>query len=139
MAKRKTETHWDFMTVTEKIKIAGWYKGTEKTWQKLTMEQREKLAFVSVACAVAYPTWTPPIECVHTKCRILRGELPAIAELNAQLRGEKTNYWRFIARDNRDQLARLFKAYRSAARATGIYDMWKLGGVSIVFQGLDLS
>lgn len=60
-------------------------------------------------------------------CKIRRGELPKIAGTNQTLRHEASSGWlRFIT--DRKRLAVIFRAIRSAARRTGVYDPWKIPG-----------
>jgi len=113
------------MSIAELIVDSGWWLGTEREWQALPMAQREEIAFARTGCAIAYPTWQRPVDCVHTRCRILRGELPKIAETNAVLRCERESGWLRFIQDRRD-VARIFRAYRKAARQSGQYDPWKL-------------
>lgn len=103
-----------------------WYEGTKTDWQNLTEEEREDRSFEATSCLFAYPTW-PAGEraCIHTACRIIRGELPLIASTNGTLRYEAREGWlRFCSRD---QKARIFRAVRAVARQTGNYDPWRNG------------
>jgi hypothetical protein len=127
------------MSIAELIQDSGWWLDTEAAWQKLPLAEREAIAFARTGCAVAYPTWQRPVDCVHLECRILRGELPKIALTNAILRGERESGWLRFSED-RKQIAKLFRAYRKAARQTGIYDPWKLPGgwQGMVFTAVQL-
>ena len=118
-------------TTDDRIRLAGWFSGGEREWQALSHEEREDLAFAGCGCAVAYPTWAGPVDCVHTCCQIRRGEKPPIALTNAILRGEMDRGWlRFgkESRDGRRRLAALIRAIRSKCRETQVYDPWKLPG-----------
>ena len=118
-------------SLNDRIRRAGWFDGDENTWRDLTTDQQKKLSFAATGCEVAYPTWEAPVDCVHCGCLIRRGELPAIALTNRILRSEAESGWlRFIADspEGRNRLARIFRAIRSQARATGIYDPWQLPG-----------
>lgn len=122
------------------IRAAGWWDGTSEEFRRLDSGDRAQLAFVATGCAVAWCTWAPPVDCVHTKCRILRGELPRIAETNGILRAEMDSGWlrfRTGTRDGRAALAKLCRATRKAARLTGEYDPWKLCYSGIVGVGLE--
>lgn len=115
-------------SVNQRIREAGWFRGTERDWQELSQEERERLSFEATGCEVAYPTW--PVngnsECRHLGCRIRRGELPKIALTNGVLRAEYDSGWlRFLPRE---QAARVFRSIRKRAMATGIYDPWKMEG-----------
>jgi len=111
-----------------------WYQGTEREWQSLPMTEREHLAFEATGCAIAYPTWEAPVDCVHTGCQVLRGELPKIALVNTVLRAERNNGW---LRDcSRDYCAKLFRHVRGEARRTGVYDAWELAWAPIVYGGV---
>lgn len=123
------------MSLDEMIRDSGWFQGTAEDWQELPADEREKMAFDATGCAVAFATWAAPVNCVHLRCRILRGELPKIAETNAILRMERADGWlRFM--EDRSEIARIFRYYRKAARATGIYDPWKLDWKTMVCSSL---
>ena len=129
------------LTINEKIGKAGWYPGNQAMWDALPWEDRENLSFAATGCEVAYPTWAVPVNCVHTGCRIRRGEIPLIVLTNSILLSEIHSGWlRFHAKDKhgRIRLARLCFAVRNAARQTGIYDPWRLPGgwQAIVFTGI---
>ena len=127
------------MTIAELIADSGWWLDTEVAWQALPMEQREQIAFERTGCAVAYPTWERPVDCLHTRCQILRGELPKIALTNRVLRAEAESGWlRFIKQEDRKRLAAIFLAYRKAARESGIYDPWKLSWQGMVLPAVCL-
>jgi hypothetical protein len=118
-------------STNDRIRRAGWFDGDERSWQALPMAEREDIAFHATGCAVAYPTWEGPVDCVHTGCQIRRGEIPAIALTNRILRSEAQSGWlRFLpdSRDGRIKLARIYRAIRSQAIETGIYDPWKIPG-----------
>jgi len=125
------------MTIAELIRDSGWWLDTEAAWQALPMEQREEIAFARTGCAVAYPTWQRPVDCAHTRCQILRGELPKIALTNRILRAEAETGWlRFV--EDRKQLAAIFRAYRKAARETGVYDPWQVAWQGMVLPAVCL-
>lgn len=127
------------MSIAELIQDSGWWLGTEKEWQALPMEKREEIAFLRTGCAVAYPTWERPVDCVHTRCQILRGELPKIALTNQILRAEAESGWlRFLKQEDRKQLAQVFRVYRKLARESGVYDPWKLSWAGLVYSGISL-
>ena len=117
-------------TLDDRIKAAGWFPGTEREWRALDSGDRAMVAFHGCGCAVAFPTWEKPVDCVHTGCLILRGELPKIAQTNYMLRAEAESGW--LRWTPRQGLARLFKDYRRAARETGEYDIWKLSWQGLV-------
>lgn len=125
------------MSIAELVIDSGWWLDTEAAWKRLPMEQREQIAFIRTGCAVAYPTWERPVDCCHTECRILRGELPKIALTNVILRNEASSGWlRFLKTENRKRLAAIFRVYRKAARETGIYDPWKIGWQGMVLPAV---
>lgn len=129
-----------YASIEERIAHAGWFHGTERDWQALPVELQEQVAFAATGCAVAYPTWHGPVDCCHVGCRILRHELPKIAELNSTMRSETANgWWRFISRntpEGRRKLALLYRHYRKLARQQGEYDLWKLGGTGVAMVGV---
>lgn len=104
---------------------SNWYKGTPKEWEALSLEEREALAFAGTGCLCAWPRWQAPVDCVHPKCQISRGEKPAIYLTNCILKAEAYNGW--LRFNDRQTNAKIFRVYRNAARKTGIYDPWKLG------------
>jgi hypothetical protein len=123
------------MSINELIRDSGWFPGTESDWKALSLGEREDIAFAATGCAVAYATWEKPVNCVHTGCMIRRGELPAIANLNRQMRAEASSgWWRFI--EDRHKLACIFRKYRKLARERGVYDLWKLGAVDVAMLGI---
>jgi hypothetical protein len=125
------------MTIAELIVDAGWWLGTEAEWRALPLEQREEIAFIRTGCRIAYPTWERPVDCVHTECQIRRGELPKIALTNRILLSEASTGWlRFMREENRGRLAKVFRAYRKAARETGVYDPWKIGWQLMVYSAV---
>ncbi len=125
------------MPISELIKDSGWWLDTETAWQRLPMAEREEIAFARTGCRVAYPTWERPVDCCHIECRILRGELPKIALTNAVLRAEAESGWlRFLKKEDRSKLAAIFRAYRKAARKTGVYDPWKIGWQGMVLPAV---
>jgi hypothetical protein len=133
---KHVKAFWE-LTIAERIQLAGWWKGTEREWQALTMPEREAIAFAATGCRVAYPTWEAPVDCCHVECRIARGEQPKIALTNAVLRGEAESGWlRFTKQEDRKRLAKIFRAYRKAARETGVYDPWKIGWQGMVFPAI---
>jgi hypothetical protein len=124
------------MSIAEMIADSGWWIEGESAWQKLPRAERERIAFERTSCKFAYPTWERPVNCLHLDCRIARGELPKIAETNCVLRAEMHSGWlRFI--EDRQKLARICRAYRKAARETGVYDPWKLGWPGMVFPAVN--
>ena len=110
------------------IKKNGWFDGTMRDWDRTP--NREEIAFKATGCLCAFPTWPAPVNCVHVDCMVRRGELPKIAITNRVLRAEYNNYFRFAlqSKAGRAHLARLFLEVRRLARATGIYDPWKIPG-----------
>ena len=109
------------------------------------LQERQDLAFTATGCQVAYPTWHKPVDCVHVRCQIRRGELPQIALLNHELQSQAENWWRFIGRESgrgqrskqgRITLAKLYRHYRKMAMERKEYDLWKLGGVGIAMVGV---
>lgn len=144
MKRTTPKADWE-LTIEERIARAGWFKGGEREWQALPMEERERLAFEATGCEVAYCTWEAPVNCCHVTCQIRRGELPQIALLNHELRSQAENWWRFIGRESgrgerspqgRKTLAALYRAYRKLAMERKEYDLWKLGGVEIAMVGI---
>jgi hypothetical protein len=126
-AKNRSE-----MSAAEMIVDSGWWTEGEPGWQALPLTERERIALDRTGCKFAYPTWERPINCIHLKCQIARGELPKVAETNCVLRGEMRSGWlRFI--DDRQKLARICRACRKAARETSIYDPWTIGWQGMVF------
>jgi hypothetical protein len=123
--------HWHEMTTNERIRRAGWFDGTERQWQELTTEQREEIAFKGCGCLSAYPTWETPVNCVHPRCQIRRGEKPAIYLTNCILRSEMERGWLRFHKDSKDgrkHLAQLVRSIRRKAIETGIYDPWEIPG-----------
>jgi len=122
-------------SVNQRIREAGWFRGTEQDWRDLPSGERERLSFEATGCEVAYPTWPRKEKptCEHTSCRIRRGELPKIALTNGILYAEYDSGWlRFLTRS---QAAKVFRAIRKQAMATGIYDPWKMeGGWQVMVQ-----
>jgi hypothetical protein len=118
-------------TTDDRIRQAGWFPGTERDWQALSHDQRQDLAFAGCGCEVAYPTWEGPVDCVHAGCQVRRGEIPSIAVTNRILRYEMASGWLRFGLEStagRRDLARLIRAIRRRAIATGVYDPWKLEG-----------
>lgn len=113
-----------------------WYGGTEQEWRQLPAEIRERLSLEQTGCLYAFPSWAECRSCRHTDCLIARGELPPIAKVNAQLRGERESGWfRFIS--DRDKLAKIFRAHRAIARRTGVYDIWSKDAWAVtVYSGI---
>lgn len=129
MPKRKK--HWHEMTTEERIREAGWFKGTEKQWQALSMPEREEIAFKGCGCLVAYPTWTGPVECVHPKCQIRRGEKQPITLTNGILKYEMESGWLRFAKETtegRQRLGKICRAVRKHAMKTGVYNPWDMPG-----------
>jgi len=124
------------MTDDELVQRGGWWKGTAKEWHDLPLEERDELSFKHTGCLVAYPSWETPVECVHTKCQIRRGELPPIALTEAILAGERESGWlRWVSEERFEQIR---KACLKVAEKTGEYDPWKLPGgwQALVYGGL---
>lgn len=122
-----------------------WFPGSEDEWRALPWKERYDLSFKATGCQVAYPTWTAPVDCVHTHCLVRRGEKPPIYITNCALRAEARGSWlRFL---NRKRLAYIYRAVRAAARKSGIYDPWEIpggwqvmvfGGLGVLDQSIDL-
>lgn len=88
---------------------------------------------------VSRPTWTAPVDCVHTHCQVRRGDIPKIAMLNRGLRAEIDGGWlRFhnSTKHGRDRLAKLCRVIRKIARETGEYDVWTVAASLIVSVGV---
>jgi hypothetical protein len=124
------------MSVAVKAAWSTWFAGSEQDWLSLSQKEKEDIAFAATGCEAAYPTWEPPVDCVHIRCRIRRGELPKIALTNAVLRAEAESGW--LHRASRERKYQVFRTIRKLAMETGIYDPWKLpGGWQLfVFGGL---
>lgn len=115
----------------DRIPLSTWYAGNRHTWADLPEDQQKELSYAATGCLYAYPTWEEcrdPIArldyCVHTPCKIKRGQLPPIAETNRDLRYEMHYNWlRFDYHDpiGRARLARLCIAVRNQAKTTGVY------------------
>src|SRR5258708_32364112 len=117
------------------IQAGGWTR--KQRGNAYRCQNVNKIAFERTGCRVAYPTWQRPVDCCHIECRIARHELPKIALTNAVLRGESHSGWlRFLRTENRPRLAAIFRAYRKAARETGVYDPWKIGWQGMVFPAI---
>lgn len=117
---------------------SSWFDGVETEWLALPMSEREERAFAATGCVVAWPGWKHPVSCVHLSCRIRRGEKPPIALTNAMLRYEVHRNWlRFNLRspEGRRRNAAICRALRKQARETGVYDIWKGGGWSLLVRG----
>lgn len=115
--------------------LSNWWSGTEREWECMALSEREPIAFACTGCLYAWPRWEAPVNCVHTKCRIARGEIKPISMLNNIMRHEASNgWWRFI--EDRNQLARMYRHYRREARRTGEYNLWKLGGSGVALLGV---
>ena len=124
------------MSIEERIADAGWFPGTERDWQRLSSEERSELSFAATGCLVAYATWPAPVDCVHGWCQVRRGERRPITILNGALKYEaQSGWWRDLPRP---KLAKLYRAFRKAAREHHVYDIWKLGWQTVVFSGLEL-
>lgn len=118
-------------TVDDRIRKAGWFKGTDRDWQSLDIPTRESLAFAGCGCAVAYPTWEGPVDCVHSGCQVLRGEIHPLIVTNRILKYETQSGWLRFGKEStegRIRTARLIRSIRNAALASGIYDPWKIPG-----------
>jgi hypothetical protein len=128
--------------MSEKKHWSGWYAGTEADWRAIPYEERKAMAFQATGCEVAYPTWKAPADCVHTDCRVLRGELPAIAITNAVLRYEMCSGWLRFGLGTpagRARMARIVRGVRAAAMRTGIWDPWEMPGGWCVMVGAAVS
>lgn len=123
------------MSLDERIRANGWFDGTMDDWYELPLEQREQIAFAATGCSVAYPTWARPVDCVHTRCRILRGELPPIAYTIGQLRHERESGWLRFMKDEK-QVGAMFRYYLCEAARTGVYDIWQIGWQGLVLAGI---
>lgn len=118
-------------STNDRIKAAGWFKGSERQWGDLTHESRKDLAFAGCGCEAAYPTWPGPVDCVHVGCQIRRGEKKPLIMTNRILRYEMESGWLRFSKDSgegRTHLGRLVRAIRNRALETGIYDPWDLPG-----------
>jgi hypothetical protein len=123
------------MTAKKQISISNWWRGTEQEWERIPYEQRRQLAFTRTGCLEAWPRWHAPVKCLHTGCRIERGEIKPISLLNNMMKAEASRgWWRFI--ENRKMLAQMYRHYRAEARRTGEYDLWKLGGSGVALLGV---
>ena len=112
--------------ITKLIREAGWYPGTETDWRKLPMEERERLAFEATGCLIAYATWEAPVDCVHTPCRIRRGELPGIQLTKNILACERESGW---LRDLEDETyEKVRQGFLELAEDLEVYDPWKIPG-----------
>lgn len=124
-------------TMTKQKEWSTWFVGTEEGWRRLDCQTQKDLAFEATGCEVAYPTWEAPVDCLHTECRIRRGELPRIALTNSVLLYESRYGWlRFVRERDRKGLARIFRHFRREARATGLYDPWKADWRTLVYAGV---
>ena len=112
-----------------------WYAGREIEWNRLPLSEREIIAFKATGCLIAYPTWESPVDCVHGKCQVRRGERKPITLVNGALMYERESGWLRFSND-RDALAQLYRGVRKAARETGVYDIWALGWQNIVYTGI---
>lgn len=111
-----------------------WFEGSEQEWKALPVAEREQRSLAATGCLLAWPSWEGPVECVHVGCQIARGELPKIARVNAQLRGEAESGWlRFVT--DRKRLAAIFRAHRRVARETGAYDIWSKEAWALTVYG----
>ena len=137
---KRTKQDWE-LTIEERIERAGWFHGSERDWQSLPLAERDRLAFAATGCAVAYCTWQAPVNGCHIGCRVMRGEIPAICQMNHALLAEKGNWLRGLteSKAGRKRLAAMFRAFRKQARATGVYDPWKIGWQAIVYGGLEVA
>lgn len=136
---KRAKFDWE-LTIQERIDRAGWFQGTMEKWQALPREEKQRIAFAATGCQVASPSWQMPVECSHITCVIARGDKPPIALVNSQLRGEKTNWLRFILQEQgavgRRKVAAIFRHCRAQARETGVMDIWKNGWQAIVFPAV---
>ncbi len=113
-----------------------WYPGSKREWDAMPLDTRDRLAFEATGCLLAYPTWQAPADCFHVRCRIARGELPPIAQVNAVLRHEVSAGWLRV--NTRNDNARICRAVRAQCRATGVYDAWKSSWQMIVAGALQV-
>lgn len=112
--------------INERIRRAGWFQGTKRDWQKLSIAKREEIAFEATGCEVAYPSWEKPVDCVHGASRVRRGELPPIALTEAILDAERASgFLGFIDEAN---YRKIRAAFIAEAKETGVYDPWRLAG-----------
>lgn len=105
------------------IDKAGWWHGTCTAFYAESTHQ--DIAFEATGCEVAAPTWTPPIDCLHTECRIRRGELPPIALTEAVLDSERHAWLRWLPEA---EYQKLRAAMIQVAEATGVYNPWDIPG-----------
>lgn len=118
-------------TINEMIRDAGWFDGSERDWQAIPFEEREKIAFKACGCLGAYPTWQAPVNCRHIDCRVRRGEKQPIIITNQTMKAELRSGWLRFSKETKDgrvRVARLIRAIRRKAIETGIYDPWKIPG-----------
>ena len=128
--------HRSQMSIDELIADSGWFKGTERDWQRLSSEERQRLAFTATGCQIAWASWEAPVNCVHPWCQVARGERKPITVLNSQMQYERASgWWRNM---DRAKLARVYRAFRKAAREQQVFDIWKLGWQTVVFTGLEI-
>ena len=97
-----------------------------KQWRALSSKKRENIAFKATGCEVAFPSWEPPVDCVHIGCMIRRGEKKPIDLTKAVLDGERAGGWlRFLSDE---EYGKLYKAFLKLAKKTKVYDPWKIPG-----------
>lgn len=113
--------------------FSTWFKGSESEWQALPISERDKISFASTGCSVAYPTWDAPVDCVHAKCQMLRGEIKPIVVINWAIRAERENWLRGVT--DRRKLARIIRAIRNECVRQQTTDIWVAWPV-IVYGGI---
>lgn len=114
------------MTINEMIKKAGWFKGTDEDWRRLSLNEQAELAFAATGCLIAYATWTGPVDCRHLDCQLRRGEIAPLDKTRALLSAERHGGW--LKDMAEDAYQRLVEAACRAAEACGEYDPWKIPG-----------
>ena len=114
---------------------AGWWTGGFKEWWAMPREKREEVASHFTGCLFALPTWLPPVDCIHIKCRVRRGEVPPICIVNHALKAEKTNWlrWSMESPEGRKHVATIFRHVRKVARETQTWDAWAIGWRDIIW------
>jgi len=106
-------------------------------FEKLTMEEREELAFGKCGCRIAYPTWwmredgsTEQVDCVHLGCRIARGEFKRpenMVRFNAEFRSELRSGWlKFLKETHkgRQRAAALYRAMKKHGKFEIMAAVW---------------
>ena len=112
-------------------KIADWWAPrTMAEWERMSIKEREPIAFAAVGCLIAWCTWTGPVNCLHPQCRIARGEKSAIYETESRLAQERS--YGYLRHLSETQYQRLVQEFCKLAETTGEYDPWKLSWQTIV-------